>query len=122
MSEEITRRVNIGWYVIKFSIFMEFDHVTNRYLYPDRYMYIKMIPYFLSVCLTYCVTCVCLTYCVTCVCLTYCVTCVCLTLNYVTCVCLTLNYEKCRTNWGLDHIDIFSDTTKLKMWKMSSKI
>jgi hypothetical protein len=25
---------------------MEFDHVTNRYLYPDRY--IKMIPYFLN--------------------------------------------------------------------------
>jgi hypothetical protein len=25
---------------------MEFDHVTNRYLYRDRY--IKMIPYFLS--------------------------------------------------------------------------
>ena len=25
---------------------MEFDHVTNRYLYPDRY--IKMIPYFLT--------------------------------------------------------------------------
>jgi hypothetical protein len=24
---------------------MEFDHVTNRYLYPDRY--IKMILYFL---------------------------------------------------------------------------
>jgi hypothetical protein len=28
---------------------MEFDHVTNRYLYPDRY--IKMIPYFLKTCL-----------------------------------------------------------------------
>jgi sensor histidine kinase YesM len=26
---------------------MEFDHVTNRYLYPDRY--IKMIPYFLII-------------------------------------------------------------------------
>jgi hypothetical protein len=26
---------------------MEFDHVTNRYLYPDRY--IKMIPYFLNI-------------------------------------------------------------------------
>jgi hypothetical protein len=25
---------------------MEFDHVTNRYLYPDRYM--KMTPYFLN--------------------------------------------------------------------------
>jgi hypothetical protein len=25
---------------------MEFDHLTNRYLYPDRY--IKMIPYFLN--------------------------------------------------------------------------
>jgi hypothetical protein len=25
--------------------FMEFDHVTNRYLYPDRY--IKLIPYIL---------------------------------------------------------------------------
>jgi hypothetical protein len=25
---------------------MEFDHVTNRYLYSDRY--IKMIPYFLN--------------------------------------------------------------------------
>jgi hypothetical protein len=25
---------------------MEFDHVTNQYLYPDRY--IKMIPYFLN--------------------------------------------------------------------------
>jgi hypothetical protein len=25
---------------------MEFDHVTNLYLYPDRY--IKMIPYYLS--------------------------------------------------------------------------
>jgi hypothetical protein len=25
---------------------MEFDHVSNRYLYPDRY--IKMIPYFLN--------------------------------------------------------------------------
>jgi hypothetical protein len=23
---------------------MEFDHVTNQYLYPDRYMYIEMIP------------------------------------------------------------------------------
>jgi hypothetical protein len=26
---------------------MEFDLVTNRYLYPDRY--IKMMPYFLNV-------------------------------------------------------------------------
>jgi hypothetical protein len=26
---------------------MEYDNVTNRYLYPDRY--IEMIPYFLSV-------------------------------------------------------------------------
>jgi hypothetical protein len=25
---------------------MEFDYVTNRYLYPDKY--IKMIPYFLN--------------------------------------------------------------------------
>jgi hypothetical protein len=25
---------------------MEFNHVTNQYLYPDRY--IKMIPYFLN--------------------------------------------------------------------------
>jgi hypothetical protein len=25
---------------------MEFDHMTNRYLYPDRYN--KMIPYFLN--------------------------------------------------------------------------
>jgi hypothetical protein len=29
------------------SGFMEFDHVTNRYLYPDTY--IKMIPYFLNI-------------------------------------------------------------------------
>jgi hypothetical protein len=28
---------------------MEFDHVTNWYLYPDRYM--KMILYFLNICL-----------------------------------------------------------------------
>jgi hypothetical protein len=28
------------------SGFVEFDHVTNPYLYPDRY--IKMIPYFLN--------------------------------------------------------------------------
>jgi hypothetical protein len=38
--------------MIKFSIkpfgkLMEFDHMTNRYLYPDRY--IKMIPYFLII-------------------------------------------------------------------------
>jgi hypothetical protein len=26
---------------------MEFDNVTNRYLYPDRYI-LKMIPYFLN--------------------------------------------------------------------------
>jgi hypothetical protein len=25
---------------------MEFDHVTDQYLYPDRY--IKMIPYFFN--------------------------------------------------------------------------
>jgi hypothetical protein len=30
--------------------FMEFDHVTNWNLYPDRY--IKMIPYFLIRCLS----------------------------------------------------------------------
>jgi hypothetical protein len=28
---------------------MEFDYVTNQYLYPDRYMYIKMIHYFLNI-------------------------------------------------------------------------
>jgi hypothetical protein len=28
---------------------MEFDHVTNRYLYPDKY--IKMIPYILNKCI-----------------------------------------------------------------------
>jgi hypothetical protein len=28
------------------SGFMEFDHVTNWYLYPDKYT--KMIPYFLN--------------------------------------------------------------------------